>query len=65
MKRNRKKQAGQAILEYVILLSIVMTIMVYFMNTLGNSYDNTSLKLGGAVERQLRSGAAPATLWTK
>ena len=65
MKKSRKRESGQAVLEYVILLGITMGIMIYFLRTLTTGVNRTIPKWGRSFEIQLRAGAAPASLWDK
>jgi hypothetical protein len=62
---RKKKQSGQAILEYVLLLTIVFGAVGYFLHQLTHGLDVTTAKYGGTVEKQLRTGAAPASVWNK
>ena len=62
---KRRAQSGQAVIEYIILLSIVMGIMVVFIHKLTDGLDTTTAGLGGQIEKQLRTGSAPPTVWTK
>jgi hypothetical protein len=62
---RKKKNSGQAILEYVLLLSITMGTMVFFLRTMTKSLNTSIPRIGGIFERQLRAGAAPAGLWKK
>ena len=52
-------------IEYIILLTIVMGTMTYFIGKMTSGFDMTTAKYGGAVEKQLRTGSAPATIWNK
>ncbi len=67
MKRGKTVQEvrGQALLEYVILLAITAGIGVYVFRTLNDNLDRSIPKIGGNLEKQLRSGAASASLWRK
>jgi hypothetical protein len=65
LRRRRGAQKGQAIVEYIILLSIVMGIVTYFISKMTGSFDTTTAKYGGRVEQQLRTGSAPATIWNR
>jgi hypothetical protein len=61
--QKKPKQAGQAVLEYVMLLGITVGTMLYFVRTMNKTFDKTVPKWGGRLERQLRAGAAPAKVW--
>jgi len=56
---------GQAILEYMILLVITVSIGIAAFKTLTQKLDQSIPKIGGNLEKQLRSGAGPASLWRK
>ena len=62
---NRKRRSGQAVIEYVLLLTMVVGIMVAFLRTLNGSFDKAVPRMGGTIERQLRTGAASAGVWLK
>ena len=62
---RRKKQSGQAILEYILLLSIILGGLTYFLSKVTEGFDATTAKYGAKIERQLRTGKAPASIWTK
>ncbi len=63
--RKKKNESGQALTEYVLLLMIVVPALVYFVGTLAGTFYKSSAKYGGFIEKQMRTGAAPATIWTK
>ena len=63
-KRNRN-ESGQAITEYVLLLAIVLGMLSLFISKLTGSFDVATVGLGGKMEKQLRTGKAPASIWTK
>ena len=62
---SRKWRSGQAVIEYVLLLTMVVGIMVAFLRTLNGSFDKAVPRMGGTIERQLRTGAASAGVWRK
>jgi hypothetical protein len=64
-KKSKSGQSGQAIVEYILLLSIVVGMLVAFLSNFTNTFDKATLGLGGKMEVQMRTGRAPATLWTK
>ncbi|MBC7396094.1 MAG: hypothetical protein H7333_01510 [Bdellovibrionales bacterium] len=65
MGKRKNKESGQALIEYILLLTIVFGFVIFFVQKLTGTFDTTTLSLGGKMERQLRTGAAPASLWTK
>lgn len=52
-------------IEYILLLTMVVGIMVAFLRTLNGSFDKAVPRMGGTIERQLRTGAASAGVWRK
>ena len=65
MGKRRKNESGQAVVEYIILLSIAIGVMALFVRSLTTGIDKTIPKWGRGMEVQLRAGAAPASLWKK
>lgn len=67
-KRRRtlkKAQSGQALVEYIILLSIIVSVVAVFMNRVTGAFDVTTARYGGRIEQQLRTGSAPPTVWNR
>ena len=60
-----KNQSGQAMVEYILLLTIVVVGAGFFMQTLSKAIDQMTAAQGGKLERQIRTGSAPASLWKK
>jgi hypothetical protein len=61
----KKKDSGQAVIEYVLVLSMVMGIMIYAVPQLKSLMNTAMTKYGGTVEQQLRTGSASPNLWLK
>jgi len=51
--------------EYILLLTIVVVGAGFFMQTLSKAIDQMTAAQGGKLERQIRTGSAPASLWKK
>ncbi len=64
-KPAKSQTSGQAIMEYVLLLSMVLGVVTYTLRLLYGGMDKSTAKYGGIVEKQLRTGSAPASIWTK
>lgn len=62
---SQKRKSGQAIIEYILLLAMVIGIMVAFLRTVNTSFNKAVPRMGGTIERQLRTGAASAGVWRK
>lgn len=62
---SQKRKSGQAVVEYIVLLTMVVGIMVAFLRTVNGSFNKAVPRMGGAIERQLRTGAASAGVWRK
>jgi TRAP-type mannitol/chloroaromatic compound transport system permease small subunit len=60
-----KKNSGQALIEYIILLSIMIGIFALILPGLSKTFDVATTAISGKMETQLRTGMAPATLWTQ
>jgi len=58
-------EGGQAIVEYILLLSIVLIGLGLFLQKISTGFDAMTAQRGGALEKQIRTGSAPASLWTK
>jgi hypothetical protein len=62
---RKTRNSGQAVIEYVLLLAMMVGIMVVLLRTLNGAYNKGVPKVGAAMERQLRTGAASAGVWRK
>jgi hypothetical protein len=63
-KNKKDAQSGQAMIEYILLLSIVIGILVALLPNMGKGFDAVTLLIGGKMEAQLRTGAS-ASVWQK
>ncbi len=61
--KKRSKESGQAVVEYIVLISITLGVVVLFAKRMTDLFDSTSPKMGGIFEKQLRGGGASAALW--
>lgn len=62
-RENRKAQSGQAVLEYIILLSITLTGATLIARGILTSLDDAVLRFGGKLEKNLKTGRAPVGVW--
>lgn len=58
-------QGGQAIVEYVLLLSIVLVGLGLFLQKATSAFDVMTARRGGLIEQQIRTGSAPPSIWKK
>jgi hypothetical protein len=64
-QNSRSSRSGQAIVEYILLLSIVVIGLGFFVRKIGVATGNMTANTGGKLERQLRTGSAPPDIWIK
>lgn len=63
---KREAESGQAVLEYILLLSITIGIMTWAVRFLTEKSDRMVGFYGANVEKQLRTGGTPPNvIWTK
>lgn len=55
-RSHEPSEHGQATLEYILLLFVVITIVSLISKQLLNSIDSSLLSFGGTLERQLKTG---------
>ena len=63
--KKKRKPAGQAILEYILLLAIVVPTLIFFVRKMTDASDQGTARYGGKLEKQLRTSNAPVDMWTK
>ncbi|OFZ79161.1 MAG: hypothetical protein A2583_00520 [Bdellovibrionales bacterium RIFOXYD1_FULL_53_11] len=56
-------EGGQAITEYILLLSICVVGAAALMRGIIQAIDKGILRLGGQLEKDLRTGRAPIDIW--
>lgn len=56
-------ESGQSVLEYVLLLSATVIGAGLLARGILNSLDSGILKLGGQLEKDLKTGRAPLTVY--
>ncbi len=64
MLKREANQRGQAVLEYILLLAVTVSLVVGFSKTILTAVDQGILKFGGRLEKTLKTGRAPANVWT-
>jgi Flp pilus assembly pilin Flp len=62
---SRSNQSGQAVIEYVLVLAVALSVVIVVRLTIVASLDKGVAGVGGRFERELRTGSLPASYWTK
>jgi hypothetical protein len=55
---------GQATVEYILLLSFVVVACVGMTRAILGGIDKGVLRVGGGLEKQLKTGRAPGGIWS-
>ena len=58
-----RDDSGQAITEYILLLSFVMVGVVAIMHTLLPMLNTVTMTIGGELEKDLKTGRTPLDIW--
>ncbi len=56
-------ESGQGLLEYILILSACVIGATQLVKQIIRSLDKGILRLGGALERDLKVGRAPLSVW--
>ncbi len=56
-------ESGQGTLEYILLLSVVVIGALGFAKAMVGTLDTGILRLGGALEKDLKTGRAEIRVW--
>jgi hypothetical protein len=59
----RGDESGQALVEYILLVSFSLALAMGLARTLTSSMDNGTLRIGAQLERDLKSGRAVLGVW--
>lgn len=62
-KKFIQEESGQAITEYILILAFSVSILIALSRAILSAIDNSVLKLGSRLERALKTGRAPASVW--
>jgi Flp pilus assembly pilin Flp len=60
----REEDSGQATVEYILLLAFCALTAVAMSKGILGALDRGVLRLGGQLERDLKSGRAPLGIWS-
>jgi Flp pilus assembly pilin Flp len=63
LARLAKDEDGQALTEYVLIMSAVLVGAVGLAKGILNVLDRGVLRLGGQLEKDLKTGRAPVHVW--
>ena len=63
LKKFAQDEQGQATAEYVLLLTFVVIITTSLINVIITAIDTGVLRFGAQLERFLKTGRAPASVW--
>jgi Flp pilus assembly pilin Flp len=63
VKKFIKDERGQAVTEYVLLLSATVVAAGFLAKRIMAVLDSGVLKLGGQLEKDLKTGRAPLNVW--
>ena len=61
----KKSESGQAVLEYILLLAIVLGSLGFMVRFLRDRTDQMAAKSGAKMEKMLRTGSAAPERWTR
>ncbi len=61
--RLQSDDSGQAITEYILLLSFVMAGVAAIMRALLPALNTVTMTIGGELEKDLKTGRAPLDVW--
>lgn len=56
-------ESGQAITEYILLLSVIVVGAAALTKSILGVLDKGILRLGGQLEKDLKTGRAPLNVW--
>jgi Flp pilus assembly pilin Flp len=63
LARLARDESGQGTMEYILLLSIIVTGAAAFARAVVGTLDSGILRLGGALEKDLKTGRAQVNVW--
>ena len=56
-------EKGQATLEYILLISVLLTTSLALTKGIFETIDTGILRFGAALEKDLKTGRTPASAW--
>ena len=64
LHRFLSEEDGQATVEYILLLSVTLGFVITFVKQITSLVDKGVLKLGGQLEKDLKTGRATVNVWS-
>lgn len=61
--RKLNDESGQALVEYLLLLSLIFTVSVGFSRRIVSALDSSITVFNGTLEKDLRTGRATVRFW--
>lgn len=62
-RRKKLGERGQATVEYVLILSLTVATAIGLAKGILGAVDSGILRLGGQLEKDLKTGRAPLNVW--
>ncbi len=62
-KKFARDESGQAVTEYVLLMSIALGSAIAISKGMMRVLDRFTLALGAQLEKDLKAGRAPSVIW--
>lgn len=62
-KKFAREESGQAVTEYVLLMSVALGSAIVISKGLMAAIDRFTLALGAQLEKDLKAGRAPSAVW--
>lgn len=63
-KKFVRDESGQAITEYILIMSLALGGAVAISKGLMSALDKFTLAFGAQLEKDLKAGRAPSSVWT-
>lgn len=62
-KNRKNNQSGQAVVEYLLILSISIVLSGLLFKGLNSSLDSGIRRFGMQLEKDLKTGRIPSSIW--
>ncbi|MCM0605323.1 MAG: hypothetical protein KA715_04475 [Xanthomonadaceae bacterium] len=64
-EKEENNESGQAVVEYVVILAVAVSIALPLSKQLLGFIDGTVARLGSTLERKLYTGRTPVNVWRR